>query len=125
MSGGSTIEFLVWLSEAMGGLCSRSANEDRVFAKTDENFDNHKSGMHGECSTPSDLTTAPRIRERMEKNLQEPAEIQGTNDVGTGPVDFYDGIPRYTDSFPHKSRSVKSRQAAVAKVGLSLSTSNV
>ncbi|XP_054821179.1 protein PSK SIMULATOR 1-like [Prosopis cineraria] len=99
----------------MGGICSRSANEDKVFAKTDENFVNHKSGKNGQSSVPSDFTTAPQIREKMEKDLQEPSEIRGL-DAGTSPNDFYDGIPRFSDSFPHKSRSVKSRQAAVAKV---------
>lgn len=118
MSGGSTIEFFIWLSEAMGGLCSKSANEDKVFAKADENFDhNHnKPGKNGRSSVPRDFTAPPQIRERMEKNLQEPAEIQGAI-ARTGPdEELYDGIPRYSDSFPHKSRSVKSRQAAVAKV---------
>ncbi|KAF7834101.1 DUF668 family protein [Senna tora] len=122
MSGGSssTIEFFFWLSEAMGGICSRSANEDRVFAKADENFDSHhKSGKNGQSSSmPSDFTTAPQIRERMVKNLQEPAEVQGGSD------DFYDGIPRYTDSFTNKSRSVKSRQAAVAKVERSITVNS-
>ncbi|XP_028785104.1 uncharacterized protein LOC114741013 [Neltuma alba] len=115
MSGGTAIEFFVWLSETMGGICSRSANEDKVFAKTDENFVNHKSGKNGQSSVQSDFTTAPHICEKMEKDVQEHGEIRGT-DAGTSPDDFYDGIPRFTHPFPHKSRSVKSRQAAVAKV---------
>ncbi|KAK4256846.1 hypothetical protein QN277_006516 [Acacia crassicarpa] len=115
MSGGTAIEFFVWLSETMGGICSRSANEDKVFAKTDENLVNHKSGNNGQSSVPSHFTTAPQIREKMEKDLQEPGEIRDIN-ARPNPNDFYDGIPRFPDSFPHKSRSVKSTQAAVAKV---------
>lgn len=124
MSGGTTttIEFFVWLSETMGGICSRSANEDKVFAKVDENIVNHhsnnsKSGKHVQSSLQGDVTTiAPQIRERMEKDLQEHGEIRDINSRNST-SDFYDGIPRYNDAFPHKSRSVKSRQAAVAKVG--------
>ncbi|KAJ1405010.1 hypothetical protein SESBI_26151 [Sesbania bispinosa] len=77
----------------MGGLCSTSAKGDKAFAKTKGHSDDHKSAGEG-----------------LEKKKREPAA-----DEGTGPDDFYDGIPRYTDSFPHKSRSVRSRQAAVAK----------
>ena len=115
MSGYPRIEFWFRLSELMGGLCSRSANDDKVFAKTDEQFDNHKSGKNFHPSKPNDFTTAPQIRERMERNLKESAGVSGQD-----ADDFYDGIPRYTDSFPDKSRSVKSRQAAVAKVGFSI-----
>ncbi|XP_027340349.1 uncharacterized protein LOC113853866 isoform X2 [Abrus precatorius] len=92
----------------MGGLCSKSVKGDKVFAKTDGHSHNHESSAKNHKATmPSDLEGAGN---GVEKKKQE-------GDAGTGPdVDFYDGIPRYTDSFPHKSRSVRSRQAAVAKV---------
>ncbi|KAJ1387778.1 hypothetical protein SESBI_39677 [Sesbania bispinosa] len=91
----------------MGGLCSTSAKGDKAFAKTKGHSDDHKSA--GKNHKPTiDLTAAG---EGLEKKKREPAA-----DEGTGPDDFYDGIPRYTDPFPHKSRSVRSRQAAVAKV---------
>ncbi|KAK7358759.1 hypothetical protein VNO77_00698 [Canavalia gladiata] len=92
----------------MGGLCSKPAKGDRVFAKADGVSDNHKSGGKNNkaITLPSDLTSAG---DGVENKKQEGA-------AETGPDDFYDGIPRYTDSFPHKSRSVRSRQAAVAKV---------
>ncbi|KAK7318389.1 hypothetical protein RJT34_03088 [Clitoria ternatea] len=90
----------------MGGLCSKSAKGDKVFAKTDGYSDNHKSDgkNHNKITTTmaSDLT---RSGDGVVKKKQE-----GPDD------DFYDGIPRYPDPFPHKSRSVRSRQAAVAKV---------
>ncbi|KAJ7945160.1 DUF668 family protein [Quillaja saponaria] len=99
----------------MGGLCSRSANEDNLYARTNHQYDNHKSGRDRQSAVHSDLTTAPQVREKMEKNLQDPSAIGGINE-GTTPVDFYDGIPRFNDSFPQKSRSVRSKQGAVTKV---------
>ncbi|XP_014510343.1 uncharacterized protein LOC106769299 [Vigna radiata var. radiata] len=95
----------------MGGLCSKSAKGDKVFAKADAHSDNHKSDGKNHKSNimvPSDLTSAGD--HGVNKKKQE-----GAAPAGTGSEDFYDGIPRYTDSFPHKSRSVRSRQA-VAKV---------
>ncbi|BAT73210.1 hypothetical protein LR48_Vigan01g008800 [Vigna angularis] len=97
----------------MGGLCSKSAKGDKVFAKADAHSDNHKSDGKNHKSNimvPGDLTSAGDHgvnRKKQEGAAAAPA--------GTGSEDFYDGIPRYTDSFPHKSRSVRSRQA-VAKV---------
>jgi len=98
----------------MGGLCSKSAKGDKVFAKADAHSDTHKSdgkNRHSTTMVPSDLTSA-RDHE-VDKKKQEGAAAAHT---GTGSEDFYDGIPRFNDSFPHKSRSVRSRQA-VAKVG--------
>lgn len=101
----------------MGGLCSKSAKGDKVFAKTGGHSGNHNKSARKNCKAtmPSDLATAPQVKEKIEKKKQEPA---ATNE-GTSPApdDFYDGIPRFNDSFPHKSRSVRSRQGAVAKVG--------
>jgi len=98
----------------MGGLCSKSAKGDKVFAKADAHSDNHKSdgkNHHSAIMVPNDLTSA---RDHgVDKKKQEGAAAAHT---GIGSEDFYDGIPRFTDSFPHKSRSVRSRQA-VAKVG--------
>ncbi|ESW31895.1 hypothetical protein PHAVU_002G277200 [Phaseolus vulgaris] len=97
----------------MGGLCSKSAKGDKVFAKADAHSDTHKSdgkNRHSTTMVPSDLTSA-RDHE-VDKKKQEGAAAAHT---GTGSEDFYDGIPRFNDSFPHKSRSVRSRQA-VAKV---------
>lgn len=108
----SKIEFFVWLSrQVMGGLCSRSAEVDRVFADSGADAAAHKRSNNG-----ADFTTAPQVRERMERNQnqQEPAGISA---AATADEDFYDGIPRFPaeDSLPHKSRA---KQAAVAKVKL-------
>ncbi|KAL1364633.1 hypothetical protein HN51_012779 [Arachis hypogaea] len=93
----------------MGGLCSKSAKGgDRVVATTDGAKENHKSYK---TTVPSDLAPAPHTKEDNNKH-----ERGAENAAGTGPDEFYDGIPRYNDSFPNKSRSVRSRQTAVAKV---------
>ncbi|OIV97029.1 hypothetical protein TanjilG_19576 [Lupinus angustifolius] len=96
MGGGSIwkIELLVWLSQVIGGLCSKSSQDEQNVVVVDVN----KEWQHG-------FTIAPQ---KMERNVQ----MQEVTDE----EDLYDGIPRFTDSFLHKSRSIKSRQVAVAKV---------
>lgn len=83
----------------MGGLCSKSGKGDKRVAKREQHYgdENHKDG--------SDLVSV-----KEEEGAVVAAGVGGTDD-------FYDGIPRYADSFSHKSRSGRSRQAAVAKVG--------
>jgi hypothetical protein len=89
-----------------------------VFAKKKEHYDNHKSGVGGGNKNnhkhTSDLTSA---KEGIDKKKEEEEAVAAAIASGTSAEDFYDGIPRYADSFSHKSRSVRSRQAAVAKVG--------
>lgn len=103
----------------MGGLCSKSVKGEKVFAKTDGHSDNHKSDgnkNHKSTTVPSDLTS--KGDHGVDKKKQESGAVGGAAAAaGTGSDDFYDGIPRYNDSFPHKSRSVRSSKAAVAKVG--------
>ena len=96
----------------MGYLCSKSVKGDKVFAKSDGHSDKHKSDgkNHKSTSMPSNLTSAGE--HGVDKKKQEGSAAA----AGNGSDDFYDGIPRFTDSFSHKSRSVKSRHA-VAKVG--------
>lgn len=114
----------------MGGLCSKSEKGDKAFTKSKVGGghydDNHKSGGGGGGNNhkkqhTSDLATAA-AREGMEKKKQEEpvaaaADAAAGAGEGNSPDDFYDGIPRYSDSLHHKSRSVRSRQGAVAKVG--------
>ncbi|CAL5214644.1 unnamed protein product [Lathyrus oleraceus] len=82
----------------MGGLCSKSGKGDKRVAKREQHYgdENHKDG--------SDLVSV-----KEEEGAVVAAGVGATDD-------FYDGIPRYADSFSHKSRSGRSRQAAVAKV---------
>ncbi|KAK9293138.1 hypothetical protein L1049_021124 [Liquidambar formosana] len=68
--------------------------------------------------------TPPLVRESMEKQLQEPRQLQepvslrgmDTAEYGSNLDDFYDGIPRFSRALSQKSRSIRSKQAAVAKV---------
>lgn len=79
----SKIQLLVWFSQLMGGLCSRSAEVDRVFANSDADSDaSHKPNTN---NNSTDFTTPPQVREIMDRN---PAGLTA-DDV------FYDGIPRY------------------------------
>ncbi|XP_058757330.1 protein PSK SIMULATOR 1-like [Vicia villosa] len=81
----SKIQLLVWFSQLMGGLCSRSAEVDRVFASSDADSDaSHKPNTNNN-NNPADFTRPPQVREIMERN---PAG-------GTADDVFYDGIPRY------------------------------
>ncbi|KAJ1386604.1 hypothetical protein SESBI_40654 [Sesbania bispinosa] len=97
----SKLEFLVWFSQVMGSLCSRSAEVDPVFPNTDAPASANRSNKD------TDSTTAPQLHEKMDRNLQEPSGTKANDD-------FYDGIPRFAeDSFPHKTRA---KQATVAKV---------
>ncbi|KAK4264635.1 hypothetical protein QN277_025786 [Acacia crassicarpa] len=87
----------------MGAFCSRSGSDDK--AQTDD-FDNNKPNNDGpQSSMPSELVTSPQNVE----NLQEPAENRGIN-AETSTNEFYDGIPRFADSFLLKSLSVRSMQ---------------
>lgn len=104
----------------MGGFCSKSAKGDKVVPKKERRSDNHKSdGGKNHKKHTGDLTT---VGEGLNKKKQEPPPPPSAGGAAaaetTGPGEVYDGIPRYAydDSFPHKSRSVRSRQAAVAKV---------
>ncbi|CAI8619223.1 unnamed protein product [Vicia faba] len=91
----------------MGGLCSKSGKGDKRVAKREEHYGdgNHKEG--------SDLVSV-KVGVDGEKKEGEGGVVAVGAEIGGD--DFYDGIPRYGDSFSHKSRSVRSRQAAVAKV---------
>ncbi|KAG5067152.1 hypothetical protein JHK86_010883 [Glycine max] len=96
----SKIEFLVWLSQVMGGLCSRSAEDDRVFVNAADSAHQNKPGSYDDDSA---VFTAPP--QRMERNLREPSRTNGKAST-TADDELYDGIPRYPeDSLPNKPRS--------------------
>jgi len=91
----SKIELLVWFSQFMGGLCSRSAQDvDRVFANSSDADSDHNK---------PNPTTPPQPPQTMDRNSNPPGEV------------FYDGIPLYAD----KPRS--KQPTTVAKVLLSQS----
>ncbi|KAG5031818.1 hypothetical protein JHK85_015800 [Glycine max] len=94
----SKIEFLVWLSQVIGGLCSRSAEDDRVFVNADSAAQNKPGSNHDAII----FTAAPQ---RMERNLPEPSRTNGKAST-TAAEEFYDGIPRFPeDSLPNKPKS--------------------
>ncbi|KAH1112389.1 hypothetical protein AAZX31_04G188600 [Glycine max] len=96
----SKIEFLVWLSQVMGGLCSRSAEDDRVFVNAADSAHQNKPGSYDDDSAV--FTAAPQ---RMVRNLREPSRTNGKAST-TADDELYDGIPRYPeDSLPNKPRS--------------------
>lgn len=102
----------------MGGLCSKSAKGDKAFANQEEHYDNKKSGGNKNHKHTRDLNLTS-AKEGIDNNIKEEEAVVAVVVAagGTSPDDYYDGIPRYADSFSHESRSVRSRQAAVAKVG--------
>lgn len=102
----SKIEFLVWLSQIMGGLCSRSATVDRVFATTTTTTDAAATASpSNKTTTTADFTTPPQPRETMDRNLPEPS-------------DFYDGIPRFPDKPRARASKVSEVSSRLGRVGL-------
>ncbi|GMI68577.1 PSK SIMULATOR 3 [Hibiscus trionum] len=88
----------------MGGICSRSGVRDDGVENGyggggggDGNLNHYQS----KDIPQNGFMNPPQVREITEKRIEESAD------------DFYDGIPRFT---AQKSRSVRSTQAAVAKV---------
>ncbi|KAL2347153.1 hypothetical protein Fmac_001153 [Flemingia macrophylla] len=89
----SKIEFLVWFSQVIGGLCSRSADDDPVFVNAGA-ANNNPAAEHA--------AVAPQ---RMERNAPQPSRTNGRPSAALQEA-FYDGIPVYAeDSSSHKSRS--------------------
>jgi len=102
----------------MGGLCSKSTKGNKSLTKREEHYGNHKSVGGNKKNNHKHISYLTSAKEGVDSKKKEEEEEEETVGVaaGTKNDDFYDGIPRYADSFSHKSRSVRSRQAAVAKV---------
>ncbi|KAK9012677.1 hypothetical protein V6N11_040716 [Hibiscus sabdariffa] len=83
----------------MGGICSRSGVRDDGVGN---GYGGGNLNHYQSKDIPQNvLMNPPQVSEITEKRIEESAD------------DFYDGIPRFTTQ---KSRSVRSTQAAVAKV---------
>ncbi|XP_027903866.1 uncharacterized protein LOC114163761 [Vigna unguiculata] len=113
----SKIEFLVWLSQVMGGLCSRSAEDDRVFVNAD-------SAAQSKPPADDAAVVFPVAPQRMERNPPEPSRTNGGASSAVE-EDFYDGIPRFPkDSLPQKPRSkvseVSSRLGKAGTTGIAI-----
>lgn len=105
----------------MGGICSRSSSKvDNPFRERNGQFDRNKSDRGGYQASGKTTVTPPpvlgikedKLQEQKQEQLQEP-KVDAFDPADDD--DFYDGIPRYPRA--QKSRSVRSTQAAVAKVG--------
>lgn len=108
----------------MGGLCSRSSTVDNApsggFPQLNGHF-SHGSGLvYQSRELKIDSNTTPTlIGENVDdKQLREPFTFLDVNAVPyeMNPNDIDDGIPRLSRALSNKSRSTKSKQAAVAKV---------
>ncbi|MBA0822359.1 hypothetical protein Goarm_019165 [Gossypium armourianum] len=87
----------------MGGICSRSCVRDDGVGNAYGGGD-FNNNYQTKAVPENSLMNPPQVTEIMEKRIEEPTD------------DFYDGIPRLTRGMSQKSRSVRSTQAAVAKV---------
>lgn len=109
----------------MGALCSRSSKHDHgqnnKYAKT-------KTGSPATVKKNNSSNLTKLQVQDSKQEVPQPIvahyEIDGTGTGGAAATedDFYDGIPRY-NAASLKSRSIRSKQAAVAKVLLLFSFS--
>lgn len=110
----------------MGGLCSRRATEDgfstRNFPRVNGHF-SYGSRMvhqsHSEAAATVNVNQTPTpVGETLGKQLGEPFSFPELNAIshGVNTDDINDGIPRLSRALSNKSRSTRSKQAAVVKV---------
>lgn len=109
----------------MGGLCTKSSNSGNVSAEKNWDSDRHKYAAAATTSsyqkTAKAVVTPPMPadvqRGMTDKKLPDEREpVAVPFDAVAVDDEFYDGIPRYPKALTQKSRSVRSTQAAVAKV---------
>lgn len=117
----------------MGGICSRtrrSSSIDNVNVNNDPagsypHPNGHSNnGSYALPLKPESNSTPSSAGNSMDMQLRDPFSFQEVNMVpyGLGADDTSDGIPRLSRVLSNKSRSAKSKQAAVAKVSLNLSS---
>lgn len=110
----------------MGGLCSRSSTSDHPSLYSNNNLNNYYQPSRASSKAQSKVTP-PMVEKSMEKQEQEQKKTQepvsygeiAATGFGSNQDDFYDGIPRYSRVSSMKSRSIRSKQVAVAKVSAS------
>ncbi|CAJ1974775.1 unnamed protein product [Sphenostylis stenocarpa] len=120
----SKIEFLVWLSQVMGGLCSRSAEDDRVFVNADSVAAAAAAAAAENKPSNDGAAVFSAVPQRMERNLPEPSRTNGGASFAVE-EEFYDGIPQFPkDSLPPKPRSkvseVSSRLGKAGTTGIAI-----
>ncbi|KAJ6379398.1 hypothetical protein OIU76_016100 [Salix suchowensis] len=110
----------------MGGLCSRSSTVDNApsggFPQLNGHF-THGSGLvyqTRELKKDNNTNPSPVVENVDNKQLREPFSLPEVAVVqyGVNLDDIDDGIPRLSRALSNKSRSTKSKQAAVAKLNL-------
>ncbi|VVB11720.1 unnamed protein product [Arabis nemorensis] len=107
----------------MGGLCSRSSSVNNAPGGTFPHVNGHLNNgsevnSHSGEQGPKDGDLSP-VRENVDnKPSSESFSFPNLNNApgGSHPQNIEDGIPRLSRILSQKSRSTKSRQAAVAKV---------
>ncbi|ESQ33356.1 hypothetical protein EUTSA_v10007023mg [Eutrema salsugineum] len=105
----------------MGGLCSRSSSVNNApggsFQHVNGHLNNVSSPVNSETGEVGhkDATDPSPVRENVDKPSSESFSFPNLN-IGSHPQNIEDGIPRLSRVLSQKSRSTKSRQAAVAKV---------
>uniref|UniRef100_A0A803QYP8 Uncharacterized protein n=1 Tax=Cannabis sativa TaxID=3483 RepID=A0A803QYP8_CANSA len=105
----------------MGGICSKGSSKvENPYGEGNGHVDRHKSDKGEYQSSVKTMVTPPPVigikedkLQEQKQQLQDPVGLQKIDAAAPGD-DFYDGIPRYPRA--QKSRSVRSTQAAVAKV---------
>ncbi|KAF5445145.1 hypothetical protein F2P56_034215 [Juglans regia] len=109
----------------MGGICSRSrrstVDDINVDNATDVNFQHANGHSNDGAGMDFPSRALPEkinshdpspVGEVVDKQLREPSVVS----YGLHPDDINDGIPHLSRVLSNKSRSIKSKQAAVAKV---------
>lgn len=101
----------------MGGLCSRSSSVNNAPAGTFPHANNGhlNNGSAGDLRHKDGGDPSP-VREEDTVVDKPSSESFSFPTLGTHPQNIEDGIPRLSRDLSQKSRSTKSRQAAVAKV---------
>ncbi|CAA0809808.1 Protein of unknown function (DUF668 [Striga hermonthica] len=99
----------------MGGLCSRRSTDDTALADA-------LSHVNGRLSYGSGIIYQARVLDTKEDN-NTPSDVEISDRESREPFsypanfdEFNDGIPRLSRALSDKSRSTRSKQAAIAKV---------
>ncbi|KAH7860574.1 hypothetical protein Vadar_015023 [Vaccinium darrowii] len=110
----------------MGGLCSRRATEDGLSTRNFPHVNGHFSygsrmvhQSHSVAAATVNVNQTPTpVGETLGKQLGEPFSFPELNAIshGVNTDDINDGIPRLSRALSNKSRSTRSKQAAVVKV---------
>lgn len=114
----------------MGGICSRTRRspvDNAILNDSHGGFYSHTNGHSDTRSralpTKVNVNSTPSpVGDGLDKELQDPFSFPEVNTAPYGLCsdDINDGIPQLSRALSHKSRSTKSKQAAVAKVFLNL-----